>query len=67
MAEKFYIIEGKVELIFDDQSVIAKAADTIAVPPNTWYAASFEKGGEMLTIFKNGKFYRYLQKIIKDV
>ncbi len=63
MTEVFYILEGEVELIFDDETIVAKAGDTITVPPNVWHAAKCEKGGKMLTIFKNGQFDLYLEKL----
>ncbi|MCH2085071.1 MAG: cupin domain-containing protein [Saprospiraceae bacterium] len=63
MTEVFYILEGEVELIFDDETIVAKAGDTITVPPNVWHAARCEKGGKMLTIFKDGQFDLYLEKL----
>ncbi|MCA0931397.1 MULTISPECIES: cupin domain-containing protein [Lutimonas] len=63
MTEVFYILEGELDLIFDDGTVTATAGDTITVPPNVWHAASCEKGGKMLTIFKNGQFDLYLEKL----
>lgn len=63
MTEVFYILEGEVELIFDDESITCRPGDTITVPPNVWHAASCEKGGKMLTIFKNGQFDLYLEKL----
>jgi quercetin dioxygenase-like cupin family protein len=63
MTEVFYIIEGEVTLIFDNETVVAKAGDTVTVPPNVWHAAKCEKGGKMLTIFKNGQFDLYLEKL----
>ena len=65
MTEVFYILEGEVELIFDDESVICRPGDTITVPPNVWHAARCEKGGKMLTIFKNGQFDLYLERLSK--
>lgn len=65
MTEVFYILEGEVELIFDDESVVARPGDTITVPPNVWHAARCEKGGKMLTIFKNGQFDLYLERLSK--
>jgi quercetin dioxygenase-like cupin family protein len=65
MTEVFYILEGEVELIFDDESITAGPGDTITVPPNVWHAAKCEKGGKMLTIFKNGQFDLYLEKLSK--
>lgn len=63
MTEVFYILEGEVELIFDDETIIAKTGDTITVPPNVWHAARCEKGGKMLSIFKDGQFDLYLEKL----
>lgn len=65
MTEVFYILEGEVELIFDDDSITCRPGDTITVPPNVWHAAKCEKGGKMLTIFKNGQFDLFLEKLSK--
>ncbi len=65
MTEVFYILEGVVELIFDDETIICKPGDTITVPPNVWHAAKCEKGGKMLSIFKNGQFDLYLERLSK--
>ncbi len=63
MTEIFYILEGEVELIFDDKTIVAGPGDTITVPPNVWHAASCKEGGKMLTIFKNGQFDLYLERL----
>ena len=63
MLEVFYILEGEVEYTFDDEILIAKAGDTITVPPGVWHDARCEKGGKMLTIFKNGRFDEYLERL----
>ncbi|WP_405205376.1 cupin domain-containing protein [Aquimarina sp. LLG6339-5] len=65
MTEVFYILEGEVELIFDDETIIAKPGDTVTVPPNVWHAAGCKAGGKMLSIFKNGQFDLYLEKLSK--
>ena len=65
MTEVFYVLEGEVELIFDDETIVAKPGDTITVPPNVWHAARCEKGGKMQTIFKNGRFDVYLETLSK--
>ncbi len=66
MTEVFYILQGVVELIFDDETIICKPGDTITVPPNVWHAAKCEKGGKMLSIFNNkGQFDIYLEKLSK--
>lgn len=63
MTEVFYILEGEVELIFDDETITAKPGDTVTVPPHVWHAASCKNGGKMLSIFKNGQFDLYLEKL----
>lgn len=65
MTEVFYILKGEVELIFDDETIVARAGDTLTVPPHLWHAARCEKGGKMLTIFKNGQFDLYLERLSK--
>jgi hypothetical protein len=65
MTEVFYVLEGEVELIFDDETILCKPGDTLTVPPNVWHAASCIKGGKMLTIFKNGQFDQYLERLSK--
>ena len=63
MTEVFYILEGELELIFDDETVVARPRDTVTVPPHVWHAASCKNGGKMLTIFKNGRFDMYLERL----
>jgi len=63
MLEVFYILEGEIEYTFDDEVVIAKGGDTVTIPPNVWHEAKCEKGGKMLSIFKNGRFDEYLQRL----
>jgi quercetin dioxygenase-like cupin family protein len=63
MTEVFYMLEGEMELIFDDETVILQEGDTVTVPPNVWHEANCFKGGKMLTIFKNGEFDIFLQQL----
>ncbi|MEO1528749.1 MAG: cupin domain-containing protein [Planctomycetota bacterium] len=63
MTEVFYILEGEVTFQFDDETITLVAGDTLTVPPNAWHAASCESGGRMLTIFKNGRFDEYLERL----
>ena len=65
MTEVFYMLQGELELIFDDESILLKEGDTITVPPNVWHEAKCEKGGKMLTIFKDGKFDIFLEELSK--
>ena len=63
MTEVFYMLVGEMELVFDDETIILKEGDTITVPPNVWHEAKCEKGGKMLTIFKNGQFDVFLEQL----
>lgn len=63
MTETFYILEGEVSLIFDDETIVCQPGDTLTVGPNVWHAASCKEGGKMLSIFKNGQFDQYLKKL----
>lgn len=63
MTEVFYMLEGEMELVFDDETVILKEGDTITVPPNVAHEAKCANGGKMLSIFKNGQFDIYLEKL----
>lgn len=65
MTEVFYMLEGEMTLIFDDETIVIKKGDTLTVPPNVWHEAICEKGGKMLTLFKNGQFDLYLEKLSK--
>ena len=65
MTEVFYFLEGEVELIFDDETIVCKPGDTVTVPPNVWHAARCTEGGKMLSIFKNGQFDLYLERLSK--
>lgn len=65
MTEVFYMLEGKMELVFDDETIVLNEGDTITVPPNVWHEAICENGGKMLTIFKNGQFDIYLEELSK--
>lgn len=65
MTEVFYMLEGKLVLIFDDETITLNEGDTITVPPNVWHEAKCAEGGKMLTIFKNGSFDDFLEGLSK--
>ena len=65
MTEVFYMLEGEMELVFDDETVLLRPGDTITVPPNVWHEANCPGGGKMLTIFKNGQFDLFLEALSK--
>lgn len=63
MTEVFYMLEGQMELVFDDETIFLNPGDTITVPPNMWHEAKCPGGGKMLTIFKNGRFDVFLEEL----
>ena len=63
MTEVFYMLEGEMELIFDDETIILQPGDTITVPPQVWHEAKCNEGGKMLTLFKNGQFDVFLEEL----
>lgn len=65
MTEVFYMLEGEMELVFDDETIILKEGDTLTVPPNIWHIATCVEGGKMITVFKNGQFDFFLEELSK--
>lgn len=63
MAEIFYILEGEVSLIFDDETVVATVGTTINVPPNVWHEAKSKNGARMLSLFSPAGFEDYLARL----
>jgi quercetin dioxygenase-like cupin family protein len=63
MTEVFYMLEGELELVFDDKTRVLREGDTITVLPNVWHEANCKNGGKMLTIFKYGEFDVFLEKL----
>ena len=63
MTEVFYVLEGEIAFTFDDETVTLARGDTLTVPPNVWHAAECKEGGRMLTIFKDGRFDAYLERL----
>lgn len=63
MTEVFYLLEGEVDFIFDDDTVTLGPGDTLTVPPKTWHAAECKDGGRMLTVFLEGQFDQYLERL----
>lgn len=61
MTEVFYMLEGQMELIFDNETIILNPGDTITLAPNVCHEAKCKSGGKMLTIFKNGQFDIFLE------
>lgn len=63
MTEVFYMLEGEMDLIFDDETITLRVGDTLTVPPHVWHEAKSVGGGKMLTIFKNGAFDVFLEQL----
>tara|TARA_B100000809_G_C15115212_1_gene522155 strand:- start:1881 stop:2201 length:321 start_codon:yes stop_codon:yes gene_type:complete len=47
MKEVFYVLESVVELIFDDETIRAKASDSVTVPIDVQHACKCEKGEQL--------------------
>ncbi len=60
MTEIFYVLEGEVTLIFDNETIVAAAGTTVNVPPNIWHEAKSENGARMLSVFSPAGFEDYL-------
>ncbi len=65
MTELFYILEGEMTVIFDDETVVATPGTTINVPPNVWHEAISENGAKMLSLFSPAGFEDYLAEMAK--
>lgn len=63
MTELFYVLDGEVRFQLDAETIIAKAGDTLTIPPHVWHSAECANGGKMLTIFLNGRFDEYLERL----
>lgn len=64
MIEIFYILDGKVEFAFDDETVIATPGTTLNVPPDVWHEVRSPEGAKLLTIFSPGGFDQYLEELV---
>ncbi len=65
MTEVFYVLEGQVDFVMDGETLTLAVGDTLTIPPMVWHAAECRDGGRMLTIFKNGRFDEYLERLSK--
>lgn len=63
MAEIFYIVEGEIEFIFDETTIISTPGMTINIPPHNWHEVYCKQGGKLLTIFSPGGFDQYLAEL----
>lgn len=64
MIEIFYILEGSVEFVFDDERVVAAPGTTLNVPPGIWHTVTSAEGARLLTIFSPGGFDSYMEDLI---
>ncbi|MEM7802344.1 MAG: cupin domain-containing protein, partial [Chloroflexota bacterium] len=65
MAEIFYILEGEITFIFDNETVVVGPGTTVNVPPNVWHEAISENGARMLSVFSPAGFEDYLAEMKK--
>ncbi len=63
MTEVFYVLEGEVQFIFDDETVVARPGMTVTVPPGVMHEATCVDGGKMLTMFSPGGFDQYMEEL----
>lgn len=63
MAEIFYVLEGEIKYVFDDETVVVTAGTTVNVPPNVWHEAFSENGARMLSVFSPSGFEDYLAEM----
>ena len=63
MTEVFYILEGEMTLIFDDETAVATAGTAVNVPPNVWHEAKSENGAKILSLFSPAGFEDYLAEM----
>ena len=60
MVEVFYMLEGELTMIFDDETLVLKPGMTLNVPTGVWHEAKSENGGKMLSLFSPSGFEDYL-------
>jgi quercetin dioxygenase-like cupin family protein len=63
MIEIFYVLEGEVTFVFDDETVVCAPRTTISVPAQVPHEVSSSQGARMLTIFSPGGFDTYLEEL----
>ena len=49
MTEVFYMLEGEMKLVFDDETIVLSEGDTLTVAPNVWHEAICKEGGASST------------------
>ncbi len=64
MTEIFYVLDGGVEFVFDDERVNARPGTVINVPSNVWHEVKSPQGARLITIFSPGGFDRYLEELV---
>lgn len=64
MTEIFYVLDGCVEFVFDDERVNARPGTVINVPWSVWHEVQSPQGARLITIFSPGGFDRYLEELV---
>src|SRR4029077_987157 len=47
MIEVFYVLEGAIDFVFDDEKITATQGTTVNVPPNVWHAVQTSGGAKL--------------------
>jgi quercetin dioxygenase-like cupin family protein len=63
MVEVFFVIDGDVRFVFDDETAIVTAGTVVNIPPNVWHEVTCADGARMLTVFTPGGFDHYLAEL----
>jgi quercetin dioxygenase-like cupin family protein len=63
MVEIFFILDGEVSFVFDDEAAVATPGTVVNVPPNVWHEVTCAAGGRLLTVFTPGGFDHYLAEL----
>ena len=63
MVEIFYILDGEVSFVFDDDSAVVTSGTVVNVPAGIWHEVTCTAGGRLLTVFTPGGFDHYLAKL----
>lgn len=63
MTEIFYVLEGEVTFIFDNETIVTTVGTTVNIPPNVWHEAKSASGAKMMSIFSPAGFEAYLAEM----
>jgi mannose-6-phosphate isomerase-like protein (cupin superfamily) len=61
--EIFYVLDGELTFIFDDETVVATVGTTVNVPTGVWHEVSSPDGAKLITVFTPGGFDQYMAEL----